>query len=103
MGGVVRLDKGSGISWIMLSYPQFIQEHRFCERRWRFDYAWPKGLVAVEYEGLGNTPGRHQRITGYSNDCEKYNAAQLLGWTVLRFTAMHLPTYITQTINKAIG
>ena len=30
--------------------------------------------------------GRHTRGAGYSKDCEKYNRAALLGYTVLRYT-----------------
>lgn len=55
-------------------------------RKWRFDYAWPKDLVALEVEGGVWTRGRHVRGAGYLKDIEKYNAAQLLGWTVLRCT-----------------
>jgi hypothetical protein len=31
------------------------------------------------------TMGRHATITGMREDCDKYNSAALLGWTVLRF------------------
>ena len=31
--------------------------------------------------------GRHLRATGYANDAEKYNEAQLAGWLVLRVVA----------------
>lgn len=31
------------------------------------------------------TMGRHATITGMREDCEKYNTAAMLGWTVLRF------------------
>ena len=64
------------------------REYRFHPtRRWRFDFAWPEILVAVEIEGVvwGGT-GRHQRAKGYETDCEKYNEALLLGWRVLRVT-----------------
>ena len=66
------------------------REYRFdTVRRWRFDFAWPAFMVAAEVEGLvgGCAGGRHQRSTGYEADAEKYNAAQLAGWRVLRFTA----------------
>ena len=41
---------------------------------------------AVEIEGLTSNGGRHQRMQGYQKDCEKYNEAALLGYTVFRFT-----------------
>lgn len=61
-----------------------VREHRFhSERKWRFDFAWPDQKVALEIEGWG----RHQTFDGYRKDCEKYNAATLLGWRVLRVMA----------------
>lgn len=61
-----------------------VREYRFHPtRRWRFDVAFPSAKVAVEIEGRG----RHQTVTGYRGDCEKYNTATLLGWRLLRFPA----------------
>ena len=51
-------------------------------RKWRFDFAWPDIKLAVEVEGRG----RHQSFGGFEADCEKYNAAAILGWRVLRYT-----------------
>ena len=63
------------------------REYRFHpERRWRFDFAWPDRKLAVEIEGGQWVLGRHQRPDGFEKDCEKYNAAALAGWRVLRFT-----------------
>jgi hypothetical protein len=56
------------------------------KRKWRFDFAWPDLLIAVEVEGGIWTGGRHVRGSGYEGDCEKYNTAQMEGWMVLRFT-----------------
>jgi len=53
---------------------------------WRFDLAWPDYKIALEYEGGTFNRGRHTRPMGYSEDCRKYNAAQMLGWVVIRFT-----------------
>lgn len=67
--------------------PAPVREHRFAApRRWRFDYAWPERRLALEIEGGTWTGGRHVRGQGYERDCEKYNAAALAGWTVLRVT-----------------
>lgn len=55
-------------------------------RRWRFDFAWPDRMLAVEVEGGTFVQGRHSRGKGIEGDAEKYNAATLLGWRVLRFT-----------------
>lgn len=66
-------------------------EYRFDPgRKWRFDFAWPHLWLAVEVEGVGWKPGRHQRREGYAKDCDKYNAAALAGWCVLRFTQEQL-------------
>ncbi|HIF5855127.1 TPA: DUF559 domain-containing protein [Vibrio parahaemolyticus] len=64
-----------------------MSEYRFHEtRRWRFDFAYPDQLLAIEVEGGTWRNGRHNRAKGYEADCEKYNTAALRGWTVLRFT-----------------
>ena len=65
--------------------PPFEREFRFASpRRWRFDFCWPERKLAVEIEGLTPDSGRHQRIGGFIADCEKYEAALRLGWTVYR-------------------
>jgi very-short-patch-repair endonuclease len=62
-------------------------EYRFHpERRWRFDFAWPSKKIAVEIEGGTWSGGRHTTGAGFEKDCEKYNAAVMLEWRVLRFT-----------------
>lgn len=67
-------------------------------RKWRFDWAWPEQRVALEVEGasFGTGPacpscgqrkqGAHTRGRHFRSDMEKYNAAALLGWRVLRCT-----------------
>ena len=64
-----------------------VLEHQFHEvRKWRFDLAWIEDKVALEIEGGIWTNGRHSRGKGMEADMEKYNEAQLLGWTVLRYS-----------------
>ena len=71
----VRLDK--------LAPP--IRELKFhATRRWRFDFAWPEFMFAVEVEGITYDPGRHQRKQGMEMDLRKYEAAMIDGWTVYR-------------------
>jgi very-short-patch-repair endonuclease len=65
--------------------PPPVAEHRFAPpRRWRFDFAWPDQMVAVEVDGgqWAAQGGRHARDT----DREKMNAAAVMGWRVLRFS-----------------
>lgn len=73
-------------AWRLLSGPLPAPEREFRfhpVRRWRFDMAWPRIKLAVEIDGRG----RHQTIAGVRGDCEKLNAATVLGWRVLRFPA----------------
>jgi very-short-patch-repair endonuclease len=68
--------------------PEPLREYRFAQeigRQWRADFAWPDSMVLAEAEGGVWTKGRHVRGQGFIDDCEKYNTAALLGWTVLRF------------------
>jgi len=68
-------------------FPEPKREHRFHpDRKWRFDFAWPGHRLALELEGGTWTKGRHTRAKGYQGDCQKYNAAAVAGWLVLRFT-----------------
>lgn len=68
----------------------FIAEHRFNEtRQWRFDIAIPSLKIAIEYERIMSRKSRHTTVTGYTKDCEKYNAATIAGWRVLRYNAIN--------------
>ena len=67
--------------------PAPTREHRFHPvRKWRFDLAWPDRMLGVECEGATWVNGRHTTGAGFEKDCEKLNAAQLMGWRVLRYT-----------------
>jgi hypothetical protein len=67
--------------------PLPVPEYRFdSKRKWRFDFAWPDQRLALEVEGGIWTGGRHGRGKGFQEDCEKYNAATVAGWRVLRVT-----------------
>lgn len=68
-------------------WPPFEREHTFAPpRRWRFDFAWPSQMLALEVEGGVWTGGRHTTSTGFLGDLEKYNEASIAGWTLLRVT-----------------
>lgn len=74
----------------VLKLPEPVREYRFAKpRQWRFDFAWPEHEprpFAIEIEGGRWVQGRHNRGSGFGDDCEKYNAATDLGWDVYRFT-----------------
>lgn len=74
------------------------------DRRWRFDFAYPDLKIAIEIEGGTFVNGRHNRGAGFQSDCQKYNEAGLLGWTVYRFTgAMVRNGEAVSTINRALN
>ena len=85
--------------------PEPEREYKFHPtRKWPFDFAYPYLRVAIEVEGGKWIQGRHQRPDGFEKDCEKYNAAALLGWYVYRFTAdMIASGEALRTIEKALG
>lgn len=77
---------------------------------WRFDFCWPQHMVAVEVEGGAWVRGRHVRGVGYTDDCEKYNAAISLGWAVYRVTGdmlrnnpAKIVSQITHTLTNGRG
>ena len=87
-------------------------------RNWRFDFAWPEIMLAAEVEGGTVSHGqvrmvngrprvlksRHLTPSGVEGDCEKYNEAILLGWSVLRFTGGMIKSGIAiQTIERALS
>lgn len=83
-----------------------VTEYKFHpERRWKFDVCWPDAKVAVELEGGVYSKGRHTRPTGYIADCEKYNAAAEMGFTVLRYTRDDLekrPVAVIEQVRRVI-
>lgn len=71
----------------------FKREYRFtADRWWRFDFANPRHMIAIEVEGgiFDNGGGRHNRGGGFVADLEKYNTAASMGWIVLRFTTSQM-------------
>ncbi len=71
----------------LCSIPAPVEEFRFHPtRKWRIDYCWPDYGLAIEVEGGAWTKGRHTRGGGFIKDMEKYNAIEMAGYTLLRFT-----------------
>lgn len=79
------LERRFMLCWRAAGGPEIVKEHRFIEtRRWRFDFAHPTTMTAIEIEGGAWSGGRHTRGAGFIGDAEKYNTAAELGWTVFR-------------------
>lgn len=96
-GGASKLEDRFADLWARGGGPSLVREHRFHPgRKWRFDFASPELKVAVEVEGGIFSQGRHNRAMTYAGDCDKYNAAAMLGWVVLRITEVQLrdPDYV---------
>ena len=75
---------------LQLMKVDFVSEYKFHEtRQWRFDIAIPSLKIAIEYEGIMSRKSRHTTVTGYTKDCEKYNAATIAGWRVLRYNVFN--------------
>jgi hypothetical protein len=99
-------------------------------RRWRADfvvrrsdkyqsYTWPGGTsvdsgtqimtsdpppLLIEIDGGTWSGGRHVTGSGVERDCEKLNAAVLLGYRCLRFTPAMVESGVAlQTIEKALA
>ncbi|WP_151964787.1 DUF559 domain-containing protein [Acinetobacter soli] len=65
---------------------RFEQEYKFhAERNWRADFLITGTKILIEVEGGIWSGGRHTRGKGFIADMEKYNAAAVLGFKVLRF------------------
>ncbi|MDQ8996352.1 hypothetical protein RFH54_10415 [Acinetobacter soli] len=64
----------------------FEQEYKFhAERNWRADFLISGTKILIEVEGGIWSGGRHTRGKGFIADMEKYNAAAVMGFKVLRF------------------
>lgn len=67
--------------------PEPRRQHRFCDRRWAFDFCWPHLRLALEVDGGTWSGGRHTTGAGFRHDVDKLNEAALLGWMVIRVTS----------------
>ena len=66
---------------------EFEQEFQFhTTRKWRADFYIKNTKLLIEVEGGIWSGGRHTRGKGYIGDMEKYNAATMMGFQVLRFS-----------------
>lgn len=82
----LEADFARQIDWAGLPTPE--RELVFAKpRKYRFDFAYPDRMLAVEIHGGTWTHGAHNRGWGVARDAEKMTLAATHGWTVLVFTA----------------
>lgn len=78
------------IEWVLIGLKvKYVKEYKFHPtRKWKFDWAIPELMCAVEFEGVMSEHSRHTSVTGFSGDTTKYNEAAKLRWIVLRYTVL---------------
>jgi len=83
----------------------FEQEFKFHpKRKWRADFHLVGKKILVEVEGGIWSRGRHTRGKGYIGDMEKYNAATMMGFQVIRFSTDQVKSGLAiQQIEKMVG
>ena len=83
----------------------FEQEYKFHpKRKWRADFHIVGKMILVEVEGGVWSGGRHTRGKGYIGDMEKYNAAVVMGYQVLRFSTDQVKSGLAfQQIEMMVG
>lgn len=106
-GGVSSRKKSSALEsrfaslWDALGGVELVREFRFDKtRRWRADFASESARVLIEVEGGVWRGGRHTNPLGFINDAEKYLAATLQGWSVIRLVGEQLnPATLRQVVD----
>ena len=83
------------IEWVLIEKKiSYSKEFKFLpNRKFRFDFYLPDFLTGIEYEGIISAKSRHTSLKGFTTDCEKYNLAQINGYTVLRYTALNVSEF----------
>ena len=84
---------------------KFEQEFYFHpDRKWRADFHLIDKKILVEIEGGIWSGGRHTRGKGYLGDMEKYNAATMMGFQVIRFSTDQVKSgHAIQQLEKMVG
>lgn len=84
---------------------EFEQEFKFHPtRKWRADFHLKGKKILVEVEGGIWSNGRHTRGKGYLGDLEKYNAATMMGYQVIRFSTEQVKSgSAIEQIEKMVG
>ena len=100
-----RLEGKFALYWRGLGGPELLREFVFHpERKWRADFAHVESRTLIEIEGgiylAGG--GRHNRAAGFIADAEKYLAAFLAGWNVVRLTEAQITTPNVERIIRRV-
>jgi hypothetical protein len=102
-----RLEARFALYWSGLGGPELRRELVFhAERKWRADFAHIESRTLIEVEGgvFIKGGGRHNRAAGFIADAEKYLAAFLAGWNVVRLTEAQItPPNIERIIRRVTG
>jgi len=76
-----------------LGWGEVVAEFKFHPiRKWRADFGIPSAKLLIEVEGgfwmkgADGQGGRHGRGGGSEKDMEKYNTANIMGYSLLRFS-----------------
>lgn len=80
------------------------REFQFCERKWRFDLAYPAHLLAIEIQGGRWKAGGGRHMT--AGDFEKMQRACALGWRVFPVLPAQLksdPLRLLEMIGVSLG
>jgi very-short-patch-repair endonuclease len=84
------LNRAFSLRWATIpGAPPLVAEHQGIEgRRYRFDFAHPASMTAIEIDGglWRRGKGGHTSGSGAIRDREKDLLATLAGWTVIRLT-----------------
>lgn len=99
-----RLEVLFARGWEHQGGPELVEEHAFAKelapgasgagRAWRFDFAHLPTKTAIEIDGGTFSGGRHNRGSGAKGDYEKFLAAHLAGWRVVRLTGSQISAVV---------
>lgn len=107
--GRSHLEAAFAKGWQHEGGPELVEELAFDSealggtgRKWRADFAHMASRTLIEIEG-GANGGRHTRPKGFKEDCDKYLAAHLLGWRVIRLGAHQVNLPVIGRLIKSLS
>lgn len=97
-----KLERNFSLIWLSIKGPFLTHEHVFYPgRKWRADFAHLPSRTLIEVEG-GAYGGRHTRPQGFKADLDKYFAAAMAGWRVIRIGAHQINVQTLEQIRDLI-